>query len=212
MRRRLQPALALALVVMGLLLPALLLLVVVLLLVAVVVPQWLLAPCRVRPPKVSALLTCRAVRFRHCVSFMRAAPFLSPRAADFVGWSGLGPVAVLFEYVFGIRADVPRGELRLDVRLLDAYGVSSFPFGADGLVCIDVGSRGSAAEEPVVTVVSTVALTVVLTWGGTMTEAGGAATRRTSTRAPFTRQFDVTPSTLPAAPAATGTAASAASA
>lgn len=133
----------------------------------------------------------------------------SPAKPDFVGWSGLGPIAVLYEYVFGIRADVPRGELRLDVRLLDAYGVTNFPFGAEGLVCIDVGARASAVNEPVVTVTSTVAVTVVVTWGGTMTDVGGAPADRTAVRAPHKRQFDVAPGLSVTAADATPTAATA---
>jgi hypothetical protein len=41
---------------------------------------------------------------------------------DFVGWTGLPPVAVLFEYVFGLRPDVPTGALTWDVRLLEGQG------------------------------------------------------------------------------------------
>jgi len=34
--------------------------------------------------------------------------------SDFVGWSGLPSVAVLFEYVFGLRTDVPKHILTWD--------------------------------------------------------------------------------------------------
>jgi hypothetical protein len=72
----------------------------------------------------------------------------SPSKGDFVGWSGLGPVAVLFEYVFGLRADVPGATLVVDVRLLDGYGVRRYPFGEAGVLDIAVASRGAFDEPP----------------------------------------------------------------
>lgn len=52
-----------------------------------------------------------------------------PAKPDFVGWSALGPIAVLFEYVFGLRPHVPSRTLVWDIRLLDAFGVKRYPFG-----------------------------------------------------------------------------------
>jgi glycogen debranching enzyme len=49
-------------------------------------------------------------------------------APDFVGWTGLPPVAVLFEYVFGLRPDVPNHTLVWDVRLLEEHGVTRYRF------------------------------------------------------------------------------------
>ena len=55
-------------------------------------------------------------------------------------------MAVLFEYVFGFRADVPRGTLTIDVRLLERYGVTAFPFG-DADIDIEVaGEREGLAN------------------------------------------------------------------
>ena len=46
---------------------------------------------------------------------------------DFVGWTGLPPIAVLIEYIFGIRANLQEREITLDVTLTDAYGSKNTP-------------------------------------------------------------------------------------
>lgn len=66
-------------------------------------------------------------------------------AKDFVGWTGLPPVAVLFEHVFGLRADARARTLSWDIRLVEAHGVERLPF-ADGEVSLRF-NPGSA--EPV---------------------------------------------------------------
>jgi len=84
--------------------------------------------------------------------------------SDLVGWSGLGPIAVLFEYVFGLRADVRRNTLVWDVRLLDAHGVDHYPFGPEGLLDLRCTARIAPAEKPEVTIRSNVPVAVELLW------------------------------------------------
>jgi Trehalase len=85
---------------------------------------------------------------------------------DFVGWSGLAPVAGLIEYVMGLRADVPNDRLLWDVRLLESHGVRDYPFGRDGVLDLSCAARSSAREEPEITVRSTVPLQLVVRWDG----------------------------------------------
>jgi hypothetical protein len=85
---------------------------------------------------------------------------------DFVGWGGLGPIAVLFEYVFGIRADVPNNRLVWDVRLLEAHGIDRYPFGADGTLNLQCAERQSTNERPQVTIKSNVTFELELRWNG----------------------------------------------
>jgi glycogen debranching enzyme len=85
---------------------------------------------------------------------------------DFVGWSGLAPIAGLFEYVFGLRADTPSGRLLWDVRLLERHGVYDYPFGGDGVLDLSCAARNSTAEEPEIQVRSTVPLQLVVKWEG----------------------------------------------
>ena len=85
---------------------------------------------------------------------------------DFVGWSGLAPVAGLFEYVFGLRADASVGRLLWDVRLLESHGIHGYPFGRDGVLDLSCAARGFAGEEPEIQVRSTIPLELVVRWEG----------------------------------------------
>ena len=104
----------------------------------------------------------------------------TPAKGDFVGWAGIGPVAVLFEYVFGLRADAPAGALHWDVRLLDAHGVRRLPLGSRGVVDIACAGRGAFDEPPRVTVRTTATLRLVLRWGHSSTADGGFRPDRAS--------------------------------
>jgi hypothetical protein len=83
---------------------------------------------------------------------------------DFVGWTGLPPVAVLFEYVFGLRPDVAGNRLVWDVRLLEGHGVEGYPFGADGLLTLRCAARSRDEEQPQIEVHSNVPLTLEIRW------------------------------------------------
>jgi len=85
---------------------------------------------------------------------------------DFVGWTGLAPITVLFEYVFGIRANVPDRTLLIDVNLLDSYGVNQYPYGQNGLLNISVQKRKSVLKRPKIMIESNIALTVMVKWEG----------------------------------------------
>jgi hypothetical protein len=97
----------------------------------------------------------------------------APAKPDFVGWGGIGPVAVLFEYVFGLRADAPAGSLTWDVRLLDAHGVRRLPLGQRGDVDVACAGRGAFDEPPRVTLRATSDVRLVLRWGRRSTADGG---------------------------------------
>lgn len=89
-----------------------------------------------------------------------------PAKQDFVGWSGLPAVAVLFEYVFGIRPSVPERVIRWDVRLTEAHGVAAYPFGPGTTVDLRCEARRSDTEEPKVRISANEELTVLLSWAG----------------------------------------------
>ena len=96
--------------------------------------------------------------------------------SDFVGWSGLAPIAGLFEYVMGLRAEAASGRLLWDVRLLESHGVTGYPFGNDGVLDLSCAARRSAAEEPEVEVITTAPLELVVRWEGgqkTMVSSAG---------------------------------------
>jgi glycogen debranching enzyme len=83
---------------------------------------------------------------------------------DFVGWSGLPPVAVLFEYVFGLRPDVLNNKLIWDVRLTGAHGVTQYPFGENDLLDLRSEARSSAREKPVIQARSNLPITLEIIW------------------------------------------------
>ncbi len=84
---------------------------------------------------------------------------------DFVGWTGLPPIAELIEYIFGIRANHETKTITIDVNLLDAYGLDKYPYGENGLVSFKVAKRNNISEKPKVTIKTNVPFKVVLLWG-----------------------------------------------
>jgi glycogen debranching enzyme len=74
----------------------------------------------------------------------------NPSRRDFVGWSGLFPISILFEYVFGIHPFARERRIVWDVRLLEKHGVNRYPLGelTLDLIC---EKRENQEEEPVVT-------------------------------------------------------------
>lgn len=85
---------------------------------------------------------------------------------DFVGWTGITPIAVLFEYVFGLQADPGSRRLVWNLWSTDEIGVDRYPFGRQGSIDLRVQRRASASEPPVVQVVSNVPLELELRWRG----------------------------------------------
>ena len=83
---------------------------------------------------------------------------------DFVGWTAITPIAVLFEYILGLRSDAVRGILAWDVRRTDEHGVTRYPFGPDGSVDLIAEARASADEKPRVRAKSNVPLKLQLRW------------------------------------------------
>jgi glycogen debranching enzyme len=57
-----------------------------------------------------------------------------PAKPNFVGWSGLGPIAMLFENIIGLRTDWPQRRLTWNRYLVgpEPAGVRNYPLGADG--------------------------------------------------------------------------------
>lgn len=85
---------------------------------------------------------------------------------NFVGFSGVSPISILFENVFGIQSYVPGNQIVWDVRLLEKHGINHYPFGLKGIVHLTCGMRKSLKEEPVIDVTSNIPLTVLVKWEG----------------------------------------------
>ena len=85
---------------------------------------------------------------------------------DFVGWTGLPPVAVFFEYLLGIQPDVPHGCLRWEVRQIEEHGIRDYPYGEGGLVDLSCARRNSEMDEPEISLRSNVPVDVLVKWKG----------------------------------------------
>jgi hypothetical protein len=85
---------------------------------------------------------------------------------DFCGWTGITPIAILFEYILGLRADFLSGSLVWDVRRTDEHGVSRYPFGGEGLVDLACEARASTTDKPKLSIESNVPLTLEVVWSG----------------------------------------------
>jgi len=83
---------------------------------------------------------------------------------DFVGWTGITPIAVLFEFMFGLRPEFPKNRLIWQIRGVDGFSVERYPFGAQGLLNLKIAPRTTVLERPVVEIEGDVDVTVELIW------------------------------------------------
>ena len=84
----------------------------------------------------------------------------------YVGWTGLPPIAVLLEDVFGIVPDASSNQITWSIRLLEEHGVSRYPFGLNGLLDLKCNRRNSQLERPWIEIHSTIPLTLNVIWEG----------------------------------------------
>lgn len=89
----------------------------------------------------------------------------NPAAPDFVGWTGLAPISILLEDVFGIRPDAQAHRIEWNLFLTDAFGVDNYPLG-DATVSLHCAKREKEGDEPVVTVHSDKPITLLLRYAG----------------------------------------------
>lgn len=85
-------------------------------------------------------------------------------ARDFVGWTGLIPITMLYEYIMGIKGDPVNSTLHWTVRLTESHGIIDYPFG-EHPITLRCGARSSVEDEPVITIDSPIPLTVEVQWG-----------------------------------------------
>lgn len=75
----------------------------------------------------------------------------NPAKPDFVGWTGLIPIAALFESVFGIQALPLHHKLIWRLHRKEKHGILRYPFG-QGVLDLVCEARDAEEEEPVITV------------------------------------------------------------
>ncbi|MDO5571353.1 MAG: trehalase family glycosidase [Bacteroidales bacterium] len=62
---------------------------------------------------------------------------------DFVGWTGLPPIAGLIEQIMGITADYTKKEVCVEVNLKEEYGLERYPFGPEGMINFMIKPNGN---------------------------------------------------------------------
>jgi len=85
---------------------------------------------------------------------------------DMVGWTGLVPISILFEYVFGIRPNVPEDTIVWDIRMTDEFGIDKYPFKQHGLIKFWCAKREKLTDRPKIKIQSNVPFTLKLIWDG----------------------------------------------
>ena len=88
-----------------------------------------------------------------------------PAKDEFVGWTGLAPVSVLFEYVFGIRPFALENRIEWHLNLSEAHGIRRYPF-KGGCVTLLAGETPEDGRLTNFTLESTVPVTVEIHAGG----------------------------------------------
>lgn len=83
---------------------------------------------------------------------------------DMVGWSGLVPISVLFEYVFGIRPTQEKDTIIWDIQLTDEFGVKQYPYKQQGLIDFWCAKRKQPTDEPEVIISSNRTFNLKLIW------------------------------------------------
>jgi len=85
---------------------------------------------------------------------------------DFIGWTGLVPISILFECIFGINANLQEQTIKWDVRLLEEHGIDRYPLGKDGMLSFKCATRLNEKQKPELTIQSNMNLKLKLTWAG----------------------------------------------
>lgn len=89
----------------------------------------------------------------------------NPAKRDFVGWAGLSPIAVLFEYVFGIKPFASENKIVWNVELLERHGIERYPFGTDSELSLICEARTTKDDEPTIIAKSNLPVTLEIIWG-----------------------------------------------
>lgn len=84
---------------------------------------------------------------------------------DFVGWTGLAPVSILFEYVFGIQPNEQQKTIVWKINLTEKHGIKQYPFG-DCTVDLLCEQRDSCDSEPVIYLTSDKPITLKVEYNG----------------------------------------------
>ncbi len=83
---------------------------------------------------------------------------------EFVGWTGLPPIALFIEYILGLKSDYSARQVVWDISQIEEHGLERYPFGPEGVVNFHAKQRQSSQEAPVVTIESNIEFELTINW------------------------------------------------
>lgn len=83
---------------------------------------------------------------------------------DFIGWTGLIPIAELIEYIFGIQC-LDKAHIVWRINCTEKHGIKNYPIGG-GFVTLICEERTDAYEKPKITVETDLPINVEYIWDG----------------------------------------------
>ncbi len=86
-----------------------------------------------------------------------------PAKGDFVGWTGLSPISMLFEFVFGIHPDAQNRQITWQVHLTEPHGIKQYPLGD---ATVDLLCEPGADGRPVIHLQADKPVTIEVVWNG----------------------------------------------
>ena len=89
---------------------------------------------------------------------------------DFVGWSGLFPISILIEYVFGIQINADNNEIVWHINLTDEFGIENLHIGNKGKIDLFCKKRENESQKPQITIKSNIPVTVKVVYNRTTIE------------------------------------------
>ncbi len=92
-----------------------------------------------------------------------------PAMKDFVGWTGIGPIALLIENILGLHCDGVNRRLEWTIRRTDRHGIDNLQLGKT-TVSVIAEARESGSSTVPITVISTSEFTLSVTINGKKTE------------------------------------------
>jgi hypothetical protein len=89
--------------------------------------------------------------------------------SDFVGWSGVTPIATLIEHIIGVRINAPQNKIVWQLRLAEQNGVRNLKWGPNWQNKVDLvaRARGSVNESVTIDLSSTSSFTLEVNTGWT---------------------------------------------
>ena len=85
---------------------------------------------------------------------------------NFVGWTGLAPISIFFEFVLGIKTYATKNQVVWNVSRLERHGIKQYPVGKTNTLDLICEKRNSINDEPIISIKAKEPIDVVIKWNG----------------------------------------------